>query len=87
MMRVLTNGARLQVTGVSAGLHVTAYVDDRDEREVIEHARQRSGALFGIADHSIAAPTRHGLVIGYSRSLALSLSPALDKLAGILDAC
>ena len=88
MMRVLTNsGPWLQVTGVSAGLHVTAYVNHRDEREVIAHARQRSVALFGIAEHSLASPTRQGLVIGYSRSPAHAYPQALEKLAGILDAC
>ena len=76
----------LHVTGVSAGLHVTAYLDDRDEREVIELAGRRSVALFGIADHSIVTPTRRGLVIGYSRSPAHAFPQALQTLAGILDA-
>jgi GntR family transcriptional regulator / MocR family aminotransferase len=88
MMRVLAHSAPwLQVTGVSAGLHVTAYLDDRDEREVIALAGRRSVALFGIADHSIVAPTRQGLVIGYSRSPAHAYPLALEKLAGILEAC
>ena len=86
-MRVLAHSAPwLRVTGVSAGLHVTAYLDDRDEREVIELAGRRSVALFGIADHSIAAPTRQGLVIGYSRSPAHAFPQALETLAGVLDA-
>ena len=88
MTRVLADSAPwLQVTGISAGLHVTAYLDDRDERDVIEQARRRSVALFGIADHSVAAPPRQGLVIGYSRSPAHGFPQALDKLAGILEAC
>jgi GntR family transcriptional regulator/MocR family aminotransferase len=81
------SGPWLQVTGVSAGLHVTAYLGDRDEREVIELARRRSVALFGIADHSIAAPQRQGLVIGYSRSPAHAFPHALETLAGVLQAC
>jgi GntR family transcriptional regulator/MocR family aminotransferase len=88
MMRVLAHSAPwLQVTGASAGLHLTAYLDDRDEREVIEIAGRRSVALFGIADHSMVAPTRQGLVIGYSRSPAHAFPQALETLAGILDAC
>ena len=45
----------LEVTGVSAGLHVTALLHDREEADVIEQAARRSVALLGIADHSIAA--------------------------------
>jgi GntR family transcriptional regulator/MocR family aminotransferase len=88
MMHVLADHAPwLHVTGVSAGLHLTAYLGDRDEREVIELAGRRSVAMFGIADHSLAAPTRRGLVIGYSRSPAHAFPRALETLAGILDAC
>ena len=75
----------LEVTGVAAGLHVTAILHGRHEREVIEHARQRSVALLGIANHSTAPPTRQGLVIGYSRSPTHAYPHALKVLTGILD--
>ena len=77
----------LEVSGVSAGLHVTAFLRDRDEREVIERAAARSVALFGIANHSVRPAMRQGLVIGYSRSPSHAFPHALDTLAGVLDAC
>jgi GntR family transcriptional regulator/MocR family aminotransferase len=77
----------LDVTGVSAGLHVTAFLHDRDEREVIARAAAQSVTLFGIANHSIDPPTRQGLVIGYSRSPSHAFPHALDTLAAVLDAC
>ncbi|MEY2427016.1 MAG: GntR family transcriptional regulator / MocR family aminotransferase [Actinomycetota bacterium] len=88
MMAVLADKAPwLEVTGVSAGLHVTALLGDRDEAEVIGQAARRSVALFGIANHSTAAPMRHGLVIGYSRSAEHAFPQALETLATVLDAC
>jgi GntR family transcriptional regulator/MocR family aminotransferase len=77
----------LEVTGVSAGLHVTAFLRDRDEREVIERAAHQSVALLGIGNHSIMPPTRQGLVIGYSRSPSHAFPHALKTLAGVLDVC
>jgi GntR family transcriptional regulator / MocR family aminotransferase len=77
----------LDVTGVSAGLHVTALVRDRDEREILDIASQRGIAMFGLGNHRIALPHRHGLVIGYSRSPAHAFPAALDALERVLDAC
>jgi GntR family transcriptional regulator/MocR family aminotransferase len=77
----------LDVTGISAGLHVTALLHDRDERAVIDAAARRSVALFGIGDHCVGAPRQEGLVIGYSRSPAHAFPAALDQLAAVLDGC
>lgn len=77
----------LEVTGVSAGLHVTALVRDRPEREILDIARQRGIAMLGLGDHRIAMPHRHGLVVGYSRSPAHAFPAALNTLAELLDAC
>ena len=77
----------LDVTGVSAGLHVTAIVRDRDEHEILDIALQRGIAMFGLGNHRIALPHRHGLVIGYSRSPAHAFPAALDALERVLDAC
>jgi GntR family transcriptional regulator/MocR family aminotransferase len=76
----------LDVTGVSAGLHVTALMRDRDERAFIAAAMARhSVALFGIGDHCLGVPRRAGLVVGYSRSPAHAFPAALDRLASVLD--
>jgi GntR family transcriptional regulator/MocR family aminotransferase len=86
MMTLLADKAPwLEVAGVSAGLHMTAFLRDRDERQVIEHAARQSVALLGIANHSVTPPTRHGLVIGYSRSAAHSYARALEMLASVLE--
>jgi GntR family transcriptional regulator/MocR family aminotransferase len=88
LVRLLAERAPwLDVTGISAGLHVTALLHDRDERAVIEAAARHSVALFGIGDHCIGTPARAGLVVGYSRSPAHAFPAALDRLAGVLDAC
>ena len=88
LMRLLASRTDLlDVTGVSAGLHVTAFLRDRDEREVLDTALQRGIAMFGLGNHHIALPHRHGLVIGYSRSPAHGFPAALGALEGLLDAC
>ena len=86
MMRILTDDARsLEVTGVSAGLHLTALLHDRDEREIIERAAQRSVAMFGLADHAVGPLTQQGLVIGYSRSASHAFPRALEMLSDVLS--
>lgn len=75
----------LDVAGVSAGLHVTAFLRDREEREILDTARQRGIAMFGLGNHRIALPHRQGLVIGYSRSPAHAFPAALEALQGVLD--
>lgn len=77
----------LDVIGVSAGLHVTAFLHNREERDVLDNALQRGIAMFGLGNHRIALPHRQGLVIGYSRSPAHAFPAALDALGGVLDAC
>lgn len=76
----------LDLTGVSAGLHVTAFLRGREERDILDTALQRGIAMFGLGNHRIALPHRQGLVIGYSRSPAHSFPASLDALAGVLDA-
>lgn len=77
----------LDVLGVSAGLHVTAFLRNREEREVLEIAMQRRIAMFGLGNHRIALPHRQGLVFGYSRSPAHAFPGALETLREVLDAC
>ena len=88
MLHVLHDKAPwLEVTGVSAGLHVTGLLHDRVERDVIERAARQSVALFGIGNHSIVASAQQGLVIGYGRSAAHAFPHALETLARVLDSC
>jgi GntR family transcriptional regulator/MocR family aminotransferase len=77
----------LDVVGVSAGLHVTAFLRNREEQEILDVALQRRIAMFGLGNHRIALPHRHGLVLGYSRSPAHAFPAALEALEGVLDAC
>ncbi len=77
----------LELVGVSAGLHVTAFLCNRQEQEVLHTALQRGIALFGLGNHRIALPQRQGLVIGYSRSPAHAFPAALNALEEVLDAC
>lgn len=85
MMLILSDHAGwLEVTGVSAGLHLTALLHNRDEREVIERAATRSVALFGLSNHAAGPLTQHGLVIGYTRSASHAFPRALAALSDIL---
>lgn len=86
MMRVLADDAPwLDVTGASAGLHLTALLHDRDEHEIIERAGQRSVALFGLANHAVGPVTQQGLVLGYSRSPSHAFPHALETLSDVLS--
>jgi GntR family transcriptional regulator/MocR family aminotransferase len=77
----------LDVRGISAGLHVTALVADRDEQAIQAVAARHGAALFTIRDHVLDQQSAHGLVIGYSRPADHAFPDALARLRAILDDC
>jgi GntR family transcriptional regulator/MocR family aminotransferase len=82
MLRVLA--PHFEVIGLSAGLHLTALTER--EVELVERARARSIALFGIGDHVIGEQTMRGLVVGYSRSPGHAYAGTLERLDAFLHA-
>ena len=76
----------LDVTGVSAGLHVTAFLRDRDEREVLDIALQRGVVIFGLGNHRIACRTGTDWSSATAAHQAHAFPTALDALEGVLDA-
>ena len=87
VLRLARRTDLLDVAGVAAGLHITAFLRGCDEQTVLDVARQRGVALLGLANHRIALPHRNGLVIGYSRAPAHAFPATLDVLEGVLDGC
>lgn len=78
---------RLHPAGISAGLHLTVWLDRNgpDEREVLARAWERSVELDGLAAHWVG-PEQHppGVVIGYAAPAGQSFRPALRTLVDVL---
>ena len=80
------------LTGIAAGLHVTAYLTDDGmrEAELVDFASGRSFALWGLSQHRLAARTtdatseRDGIVLGFSRSTDRAYPDAVAALVAIL---
>ena len=76
---------RIELTGISAGLHLTALLPPGiDEHAVVARARDASFALWGLAQHWTGTPKRGGLVLGFSRSTTLQFPHAVAQLTALL---
>lgn len=81
------------LTGIAAGLHVTAYLSDdgMGEAELVDFASGRSFALWGLGQHHLGARTtdatgdRGGIVLGFSRSTDRAFPTAVKDLVEILQ--
>ena len=81
------------VTGIAAGLHVTAYLgaDGMREDELVDYAASRSLALWGLAQHRFAPRIagqiggREGIVLGFSRSTDHTFPAAVVDLVAMLQ--
>ncbi len=80
------------VTGIAAGLHVTAYLSEGgvSEAELVEFASNRAFALWGLRQHRFAtilpaAPVRDGIVLGFSRSTDRAFPDAVSALVTTLQ--
>jgi len=77
----------LALTGISAGLHVTAYLPagpDDAEAELIARAAERSIGLYGLRQHWCGEPRAAGLVLGYSRPSSHGYGAAVARLGEFL---
>jgi GntR family transcriptional regulator / MocR family aminotransferase len=57
----------LEPVGISAGLHLVAWLPpDLDETAVVDAAARRGLAVYGVAPYRISSPGRGGLIFGYA---------------------
>ena len=79
----------LTLAGISAGLHVTAYLPDGPddaEEGLIAQAAARSIGLYGLGQHWCGEPRAAGLVLGYSRSPAHAYGATVARLGELMAA-
>lgn len=80
------------VTGIAAGLHVTAYLSEGaiGEAQLVDFASRRSFALWGLGQHRFSAGRgdagidREGIVLGFSRSTDRAFPAAVGELVALL---
>jgi len=73
----------LELSGVTAGLHLTARVRSRSgpsEAAMVERARARGVAILGLSGHYLGPTSCDGLVVGYSRMPEHRFAAALERL-------
>lgn len=76
---------RVEVTGYGAGAHVVLWPTSRfSEDALIARAANRGVGVYGIAPYSLTAPTRKGLVLGYSRMAEGDIREGVRRLSGVL---
>ena len=81
------------ITGIAAGLHVTAYLCEGSmgEDQLVDFASRRSLALWGLRQHfrpggrAIAGADRPGIVLGFSRSTDHAFPTAVGELVALLQ--
>jgi GntR family transcriptional regulator / MocR family aminotransferase len=72
----------LEPTGISAGMHVTAWLPpDLDEAAVVSASAQKGLGVYGIQPYRLAARGRAGLVFGYGSLSEHAITEGIDILA------
>jgi GntR family transcriptional regulator / MocR family aminotransferase len=72
----------LEPTGISAGMHVTAWLpDDLDEQAVVDAAARRDLGVYGVRPYRMNPTGRGGLVFGYGNLSETAISQGVDTLA------
>jgi GntR family transcriptional regulator / MocR family aminotransferase len=75
----------LEPTGISAGMHVTAWLPDGlDEVAVVRAAAARGLGVYGVAPYRIAGGGRPGLVFGYGSLSEQAIVEGIDILAAAI---
>jgi GntR family transcriptional regulator/MocR family aminotransferase len=75
------------VTGIAAGLHLTAILPaDVDDRVLVREAERRSIALDTLSEHRIAAVGPPGILIGYAATPEAGVRATVRELAALLAA-
>ena len=77
----------LRPTGISAGLHLMAWLPSGlDEGAIVAAAAARGLGINGLSPHRIAASDQGALIFGYAKSDERTISDGIAMLADIIDA-
>jgi GntR family transcriptional regulator/MocR family aminotransferase len=72
----------VEPAGIAAGLHLMTHLPDHlDEAQVVEAARRRGVALYGIGPYRLSSEGRPGLIFGYATMSERTLAEGVDILA------
>lgn len=72
----------LRPAGVSAGLHLIAWLPaDLDETAVVDAAARLGVGINGLAPHRLASSSQGGLVFGYAKSTERDITAGIGLLA------
>ena len=78
-------GDRVEVTGAGAGAHVVLWPSKSiSENTVIHRAASRGVGIYGISRYFLTAPSRTGLMLGYSRMNEEEIHEGIRRLGEIL---
>ncbi|HEY4226282.1 MAG TPA: PLP-dependent aminotransferase family protein [Pseudolysinimonas sp.] len=77
----------LRPTGISAGLHLMAWLPTgMDEKAIVETAASRGLGLNGLGPHRIAESASAGLIFGYAKPDAAAIVEGVAILASVIHA-
>jgi len=75
----------LEPAGVSAGLHLVAWLPpDLDETTVVNAAARRGLGVYGVAPYRISSPGRGGLIFGYATLNERVIAEGIGMLADVV---
>jgi GntR family transcriptional regulator/MocR family aminotransferase len=75
----------LRPTGVSAGLHLTAWLPpDLDDTEVVAAAAHRGLRVYGLGPYRVAGPGDPGLIFGYASLTEPTIAQGIAILADVI---
>lgn len=76
----------LRPAGVSAGLHLIAWLPPHlDESAIVDAAARRGLGINGLAPHRIAESRHGGLLFGYAKSSERATADGIDLLAEVIE--
>ncbi len=76
----------LEPAGVSAGLHLVAWLPpDLDETAVVNAAARRGLGVYGVAPYRISSPGRGGLIFGYATLNERVIAEGIGMLADVVS--
>ena len=79
-----TDLPQARITGIAAGLHLTALLpDDTDDARLVRRARRSLIAVEALSEHRIAAPGPPGLLLGYAATPEAGVRATVRELAAL----
>jgi GntR family transcriptional regulator/MocR family aminotransferase len=78
-------GGRSEIIGNAAGMHLTIYVDNCDDRSVAANASEQSLVLSPLSVSYARRAIRTGFVLGFGNSRIAQITAAVTQLRKLLD--